>query len=380
MNQKERVLEVVLTERGKDLLSKNQLNFSYFCFSDDGIDYSGSLDWVNTPYQNFNSSRIQSSTTGSNGGGVTAITASLSSSPQSGSTMIAVIGLQTAGRTVSQITQTNATWSKVTSSADPSANGENVEIWYAPNIGTSAGTTVAVRASGLCQIISIVGEYSGIDKLDTSSSYGFGNSNTASGTSGPVFFNTQNEMLIGGLSSVVATSQTAQNGFSQVGFTGSGLMSTGFYQKTFLGSGSAELSVGLSPVGVFAGALASFVVKNSASFKESLDDFVHTTTFPFEPSKVYDKTIKNFLFTMPLQSEVVPQFQPSITGSVSLYRNYSIDKIENIIAGVATKSELEKYLSQDNVLDYVVTVEEIPVVEQFREKKYVTDQFISGAR
>lgn len=43
LDQKERILDVVLTDRGKELLSKNLLEFSFFAFSDEGMNYSGSL-------------------------------------------------------------------------------------------------------------------------------------------------------------------------------------------------------------------------------------------------------------------------------------------------------------------------------------------------
>ena len=43
LDKKERILDVVLTDRGRDLFSKNQLQIKYFAFSDEGIDYSGSL-------------------------------------------------------------------------------------------------------------------------------------------------------------------------------------------------------------------------------------------------------------------------------------------------------------------------------------------------
>jgi len=43
LTQKERIFDFVLTDKGRELLSKNQLNFVYFAFSDEGIDYSGSL-------------------------------------------------------------------------------------------------------------------------------------------------------------------------------------------------------------------------------------------------------------------------------------------------------------------------------------------------
>lgn len=43
LDQKERVLDIVLTHKGRELLSKNQLNFVYYAFSDEGVNYSGSL-------------------------------------------------------------------------------------------------------------------------------------------------------------------------------------------------------------------------------------------------------------------------------------------------------------------------------------------------
>lgn len=47
LDQKERVLDIVLTDKGRELLSKNQLNFIYYAFSDEGINYSGSLSASN---------------------------------------------------------------------------------------------------------------------------------------------------------------------------------------------------------------------------------------------------------------------------------------------------------------------------------------------
>ena len=46
LDKKERVYDVVLTNKGRELLSKNQLSFSYYTFSDDSIDYSGSISDV----------------------------------------------------------------------------------------------------------------------------------------------------------------------------------------------------------------------------------------------------------------------------------------------------------------------------------------------
>lgn len=43
LDAKERILDVVLTDRGRELLSQNLLNFEYYVFSDDGIDYAAAL-------------------------------------------------------------------------------------------------------------------------------------------------------------------------------------------------------------------------------------------------------------------------------------------------------------------------------------------------
>jgi len=43
LDKKERIYDVVLTNRGRELLSKGLLQFEYFAFSDCGVDYSGSL-------------------------------------------------------------------------------------------------------------------------------------------------------------------------------------------------------------------------------------------------------------------------------------------------------------------------------------------------
>jgi len=43
LDKKERVLDIVLTQRGRELLSKNQLIVKHYAFSDEGVNYSGSL-------------------------------------------------------------------------------------------------------------------------------------------------------------------------------------------------------------------------------------------------------------------------------------------------------------------------------------------------
>lgn len=46
LDPKERILDIVFTDRGRQLLAQNQVNFVYYAFSDEGVDYSGSLSTV----------------------------------------------------------------------------------------------------------------------------------------------------------------------------------------------------------------------------------------------------------------------------------------------------------------------------------------------
>ena len=113
-------------------------------------------------------------------------------------------------------------------------------------------------------------------------------------------------------------------------------------------------------------------VASSASLSGTLDDFVHTNTFAFEPLRIEDKAVNNFLFTMPLQSEVVTRFDSSVTGSLSLSRKFSIESLENIVSGA---EDIEKLLAQGDVLDYVIVVEETLISKTIREENHVKKQF-----
>ena len=46
LDKKDRIFDIRLTDKGRELLSKNQLDFTWFAFSDDLVDYSGSIDDV----------------------------------------------------------------------------------------------------------------------------------------------------------------------------------------------------------------------------------------------------------------------------------------------------------------------------------------------
>lgn len=120
----------------------------------------------------------------------------------------------------------------------------------------------------------------------------------------------------------------------------------------------------------YSGSLADrqTAIINSGS---SFDDYLNQNFLPFEAGSRNDKTLNNFLFTMPIQSSVVTKFDSSVTGSFTLKRKYEIDTIENVFNGA---QELEKFISQENVLDYVVVVEEVFDPEE-RNKKFITSQF-----
>ena len=40
LDYKTQILDVTLTDKGRELLSKGLLNYTYYAFSDEGIDYS----------------------------------------------------------------------------------------------------------------------------------------------------------------------------------------------------------------------------------------------------------------------------------------------------------------------------------------------------
>jgi chorismate mutase len=53
LDKKERVLDIVLTQEGRKLLAQNDLDFAYYAFSDDGIDYSGSMTTTQESGESF---------------------------------------------------------------------------------------------------------------------------------------------------------------------------------------------------------------------------------------------------------------------------------------------------------------------------------------
>lgn len=56
LDKKERILDITLTEKGRELLSKGELRFAFYAFSDSGVDYEKALeasDFEENVYRNF---------------------------------------------------------------------------------------------------------------------------------------------------------------------------------------------------------------------------------------------------------------------------------------------------------------------------------------
>lgn len=117
----------------------------------------------------------------------------------------------------------------------------------------------------------------------------------------------------------------------------------------------------------YSGSLSSSAMISGSN----LDDYIHTNTFAFEPLRQNNKAINNFLFTMPIQNDVVTQFNQNVTGSITLKRNYETETIENIINNA---EEIDALIGREDVLDYVVLVEEFPITESERKTNYVVKQ------
>src|SRR3990167_2143531 len=66
----------------------------------------------------------------------------------------------------------------------------------------------------------------------------------------------------------------------------------------------------------------------------TLDDFVFRN-LAFEANQekdsLKDKTLDTWLFTIPANSPVVPEFKPSLTGSMTLNRRYKVEKVVKVI-------------------------------------------------
>jgi hypothetical protein len=342
LDKKERILDIVLTDRGRELMSKNQLKVAYYAFSDDGVNYSGSL--VAAQPELLHGARVaQSTTTGSAGAGVTAMTASLSSAPQSGSTMIAVVGLQGAARAVSSITQTGATWSMIAHTG-AATNGNNIDLWYAPNIQSNAGTSIIVANNGSAQAVIQIAEFRGVLALDKTASLALDTSHPTGSTGvTPTTTNSQ-ELIIAGMSSIANTLHSMSSPYyTEVGsLTGSGVLNASMFQKKsyqqeqaeaifkFLGAfNAAEFTT--SPDAVPVGAIATFTVSMSSSNRNyDVDGHVYNMlTFEAGQKKDKTKTLNTFLYTMPEGSPVLPEFKIglNLSSSVNLERRFYIETI-----------------------------------------------------
>jgi hypothetical protein len=136
-----------------------------------------------------------------------------------------VIANQGSGQTVSGITQTGASWSKVVTSASSNSQAE-VEIWKAENV-SGASKTVAITLSGTPNYgaVANVLEYSGLatSSTDQTATKGATVQGTSANTGTTINPTTvPNELWLGGISSYGAATSLPLNGFTQIDGTLSG--------------------------------------------------------------------------------------------------------------------------------------------------------------
>ena len=207
--------------------------------------------------------RVQSATGNSGSSKATTFSVTLTSTPVSGNTMIAVISTRgTSAGSVTGITQTGATWSRVTQATN--SGGSTTEIWYASNI-SGAGTTVTITQASL-RSAAIVMEYSGVltaSPLDVTAN-STGNS-TAAVTGTTTTTSQANELWIGGIGLVNSgyTLSSILNSFTSV--TSSQSTSTASnnakiyaLEKFVSATGTASSGGTVSTTSYWSGAIATF--------------------------------------------------------------------------------------------------------------------------
>jgi len=223
-------------------------------------------------------------TTCSNSGSSTLSCTSLSSSPVNGNTLIAVIGTRgTTASRVSSITQTGATWARVSQSTN--ANGTTVEVWAALNV-SSAGTSVTVNLASSLKASAVVAEYSGILSSGATDVTAATTGSSSSPSTGTTSTTTQgDELWIGGLDAIgTPTYSSPTNSFSIVanavstgGITSSRERSA-LLQKIVSITGTANTGATLSSSAQWSGTIATFKAKTTTLATDS--DPVATTIAP----------------------------------------------------------------------------------------------------
>ncbi|MEI6605174.1 MAG: DUF6288 domain-containing protein [Verrucomicrobiota bacterium] len=208
--------------------------------------------------------RVQSSTGSTGTSSATSFKVTLTSSPGVGNTLIAVISTRgSSAGSVSSISQTGATWSRVVQAANGS--GTTTEIWIASNVPASTATALTINQASL-RSAAVVMEYSGIlsaSPVDqTASTTG---SSTAAVTGTTTATTQANELWVGGIG--IADGRRTLNSpygssFTVVAFPKSGTTSSDAMiyalEKIVNASGSASSGGSVSNSDAWAGAIATF--------------------------------------------------------------------------------------------------------------------------
>jgi len=390
LDKKERILDIVLTDRGRELLSKNEMHVSYYAFSDDGINYSGSLAALQPDFSN-GCALIQSVTSGSAGAGVTTFTASFASAPTPGNMLIAIAGNQGGNQLVTAISQSNVTWTKILSGSDTGSNGTSTSMWYALNIGLGAGTSVVfVNSGGTTQMIVQVAEFAGVLALDQSAS-NFLDQTYPTGSTGITPATTsQYELVVAGMTSIANNFHSMSSpGYALVGSqTGSAILNTSMFYKLVNTIGTQEavinffspfdpLAFGTAPAGLPVGSIATFSVQASASNKSfGFDDYVHNN-LSFEATSKKDKisTLGTFLYTVPAGSKLLPEFAigTNLSSTLNLERRFYIKSITHTIPNLAEKpvdvvvrATVPVKAKADRVFEYAINQKSTLVLNLFQ--------------
>lgn len=344
LDKKERILDVVLTDKGREQMARNNLNFRYYAFSDEGVDYSGSLSALNG-YRVNDARRLQTASDESFGFPFTVLTASFGSPPTDGNTLVAAITVdpQSGPVTWSLSSSGGTPWSMLTSSFS-AALSQSQEIWWATNV-TSSDTDVFLSASGDANMAIGVVEYSGILSANLSASIVVSSSVT-SGSLGNAGTTSDTEIIF----SSFRPSNDSGTPSSQVDHTlllsldpGSGDLYV--FDAFTTQPVTAENIISWSSARPYLGTTVTFKTNGSiiTPAADNLDDYVHQNLAFEANSQKANRTdgnpignfsanydLKSFLFTVTPQSEVVPEFITNYEERgevISLQRRYFIDQL-----------------------------------------------------
>ena len=220
--------------------------------------------------------RVGNAATGNTGANaVTSFTVTMSASPASGNTLVAVITTRgySANR-VSSIFQTGVTWTKAPGAEGvntSSSSGSTTEIWYGSNVTVGAGTAATINfpAATTLRAAAVVAEYSGLltaSPLDVTASSSNASNNITAATGTTANTTQANELWIGGIGLRDSTYNlgTPTNAFTQVASANSTNNTTtntnakAFFLDNIVTSTGAANTSGTITSSRWSGAIATF--------------------------------------------------------------------------------------------------------------------------